>query len=73
MGVKVSIYRLVLPGDFFRVEEFTDLLVFVNCFNWKILRHINDVLGISTVVVIMFLLPMRKVNIVEFLIQTIWV
>ena len=25
-----SIYRLVSPGGFFRVEEFTDLLVFVN-------------------------------------------
>ena len=35
MGSKVSylptsIYRLVSPGGFFRVEEFTDLLVFVN-------------------------------------------
>ena len=39
-----SIYRLVSPGGFFGVEEFTDLLVFVNyVYNWKIWRHINDV------------------------------
>ena len=33
-----------MPEGFFRVEEFTDLLVFVNyvC-NWKIWRPINDV------------------------------
>ena len=80
--VKHSIYRLVLPGGFFRVEEFTNLLVFVNnVYNWKICRHINDFLK-------QFLLPMKKVctpsiermmtvkellNVVKFLFQIIWV
>ena len=43
MGNKVTyypkhcIYLLVSPGGLFRVEEFTDLLVFVNyVYNWKI-------------------------------------
>ena len=32
-----SIYGLVFPGGFFRVEEFKDLLVFVSyVYNWKI-------------------------------------
>ena len=30
MQLKHSIYRLVSPGGFLRVEEFRDLLVFVN-------------------------------------------
>ena len=41
---KGLIYRLVSHGGFFRVEKFTDLLVFVNyVYNWKIWRHISDV------------------------------
>ena len=45
-GVKLAKrkYRLASPGDFFRVEEFTDLLVFVNdVYNLKIWRNVNDV------------------------------
>ena len=57
-------------------------------YSWKIWHHINDFLSRSFVVVVMFLLPMRKVcipsserkmvvnkllSVVKFLIQTIWV
>ena len=35
--LKHSIYRLVSPGGYSKVEEFKDLLVFANyIYNWKI-------------------------------------
>ena len=43
--LKHSIYRLVSPGGYSKVEEFKDLLVFANyIYNWKIWAPMNDVL-----------------------------
>ena len=58
--LKHSIYPLVLPRGFFRVEKFTDLLLFVNyVYNWEILCHINDFFK-------QFLVPVKKVCIPSF-------
>ena len=43
--LKHSIYRLVSPGGYSKVEEFKDLSVFANyIYNWKIWAPMNDVL-----------------------------
>ena len=58
--LKHRIYPVVSTRGFFRVEEFTGLLLFVNyvC-NWKILCQINDFFK-------QFLLPMKNVCIPSF-------
>ena len=45
VSLKHSIYRLVSPGGYSKVEEFKDLSVFANyIYNWKIWAPMNDVL-----------------------------
>ena len=66
-GVKLAkkqyLLRLVSLGGFFRVEEFTDLLVFVNyVYNWKIWRYVNDGFKQFCCGCVMFLLSIRKVG-----------